>query len=423
MDKKDKKELIELVVNKNNIVTKSNRLIEAEYSMAAMEFKVVQTVFSNIQPTSSRHSVFKFPIRQFMDMLELKGESGYSQLKQITLNLFKPIEITVDGETKQVSWFQLVNYNEGTGTITIEVNSFWQEYLYSLEGNFTSYKLFNITHLSSSYSPRLYELLKMRVGLNGEKEYSIKELKAKLGIEEGKYPKFGNFKQRVLLPAQRELKEQSDIFFEFEEIKHGRATTHLRFFIYRNNRNKVIEAPIGPNVSLKSQLLKYGIKEERVDELISQYAEARIQANIDYTMKQNENSEVKNIAGFLKSAIEQDYAGQAKRKPAERMGNYDKFDAEMAKKNANENDEASEHERLAELAKKKPTEMEEIWLEIMALSRKVKRDEEAIRGDITRNLTEYQAAQEKIKGGVILPSKFKNPLIKEICKEVIFKMS
>ena len=412
----DKNQLIELVVNPNNIVTKSNRMIEAEYSMTPMEFKVVQTVFSNIQPNSPRGVPFKFPIRQFMDMLDLKGESGYSHLKKTTLSLFKPIQITVDGETKQLSWFQLVNYNEKEGTITIEVNSFWHDFLYSLDGNFTSYKLFNITHLSSSYSPRLYELLKMRVGLNSEKEYSIKELKAKLGIEDGKYPKFGNFKQRVLIPAQKELKEQSDIYFEFKEIKHGRATTHLRFFIYRNARNKIIEPQVDVASNTHTQLLKYGFTKEKADELLGQYAEERILANINYMKVKKQTSNVNNDAAYLITAIEKDYANSTTKRT-----NYDKFDEDMAKKNKNDHENVEEY--LVELSNKTPEEFEITLLNIIEIRKKLNSTEETIHKDLIQNLTNYQVAQEKIKGTVILPKKFKDPLIKKLCKEVIVNLS
>lgn len=411
----DNNQIIELVVNKNNIVTKSNRLIEAEYKMSATEFKIVQTVFSNIQPNSAQDAAFVFPIRQFMDMLELKGESGYSELKKITLNLFKPIQITVDGETKQLSWFQLVNYNEKSGTVTIEVNNFWKEFLYSLEGSFTSYKLLNITHLTSSYSPRIYELLKSRVGLNSQRIISLKELRAKVGVQEGQYPKYANFKQRVLLPAQKELKAQSDIYFDFNEIKHGRSVSHIEFIIHRNNHNKVIEPKIEKKETTQGTLLKYGLSKEIVEELMKKYSEQRIVENIEYTIKRNDSSKINNIAAYLKTAIEKNYASQVVETKQKRSKDYDKFDEEMAKKNKND-EKVEDYERIVH---KTPEEFEQMLVEIMEMRTRMGVGVEVVENDLKRNMHSYQIAQDKIKGSLISPNKFNNPIVKKVCMEVI----
>lgn len=407
----DEKQLVELVVSQNNIVTKSNRLIEAEYRMTATEFKIVQTVFSNIQPNSSEHSTFIFPIRQFMDMLELKGNSGYAELKKITRNLFKPIEITVDGETNQVSWFQLVNYNEKSGTITIEVNSFWQEFLYSLENNFTSYKLFNITHLSSSYSPRIYELLKSRINLSPKRRITLKELRAKVGVADDQYPKYANFKQRVLLPAQRELKEKSDIHFEFTEHKLGRSVHSIEFHIYRNSTKKAIEPIVMNHSDLESQLSLFGLTEEAIAKLLESYDEQLITANIRYTQKRMETTAIQNPAAYLKTAIEQNYAETAKKAA---WSERDQRDAELVKQLK----EKGEGEDTGGWTNTSPEEFESLLLEIADLKQKYS-SEKQIRETLKDNMVKFQQGKEQKTGNLISPSTFTDPLIKEICKEAL----
>ena len=74
--------------------------------------------------------------------------------------------------------------------------------------------------LKSSYAIRIYELLKQYEKLQ-ERTFLLDELRKMLGAEDI-YPAYGNFKQRVLLPAQKELKKKTDISFEIEEIKKGR---------------------------------------------------------------------------------------------------------------------------------------------------------------------------------------------------------
>ncbi len=68
-----------------------------------------------------------------------------------------------------------------------------------------------------------YEKLKERVFL-------LVDLRKMLGAEDF-YPAYGNFKQRVLVPAQKELKKKTDISFEIEEIKEGRQVEKIKFII------------------------------------------------------------------------------------------------------------------------------------------------------------------------------------------------
>ena len=41
-----------------------------------------------------------------------------------------------------------------------------------------------------------------------------------------------NVKNRIILKAQQELKEKTDISFDFEEVKTGRKVTSIKFHIY-----------------------------------------------------------------------------------------------------------------------------------------------------------------------------------------------
>ena len=44
------------------------------------------------------------------------------------------------------------------------------------------------------------------------------------------YPLYADFKRYILQRTQKELKKNSDISFDFEEIKTGRKVTSIRFY-------------------------------------------------------------------------------------------------------------------------------------------------------------------------------------------------
>ncbi len=214
----------------SNVVTKSNLLIEANYKLGVTEQKVILCVASNIQPTDSDFKTYTLSVKEFYNLLGLKGTPKYTELRKITKDLMQKVfEARIENKVIQVAWLSYVAYNEKEGTIDMRFDPFLKPYLLQLKKEFTSYKLENVVKLKSSYAIRLYELLKQYERLQ-HRTFKVKELRQLLGAEDI-YPAYGNFKQRVLLPAQKELQKKTDISFEIEEIKNGRKVDKLIFSI------------------------------------------------------------------------------------------------------------------------------------------------------------------------------------------------
>ncbi|KAB2329536.1 replication initiation protein [Cytobacillus depressus] len=228
-------ELVE--ASTSNLVTKSNLLIEANYKLGVVEQKIILCLASNIQTSDSDFKTYTLPIKQFTNLLGLKGKPKYTELKQITKNLMQKVfEVRIDKKLIQVSWISYVAYNESEGTVDLRFDPFLRPYLLELKREFTSYRLENVVKLKSSYAIRIYELLKQYEKIQ-ERTISIIKLREMLGAEDI-YPAYGNFKQRVLLPAQKELKKKTDISFQIEEIKVGRRVEKVKFIIHPEKKKK-----------------------------------------------------------------------------------------------------------------------------------------------------------------------------------------
>ena len=143
--------------------------------------------------------------------------------------------------------FYNINTNED-GYIHFEVNPNLKPYLLNVSNNFTSYHLDTIVHLKSTYAIRFYELLKQYQDKNGGGWWKITLIKLKelLKLDTNKsYERYSNLKQKVILVAQKELKEKTDIKFNFEEQKNGRKVDVITFYILPNVKAKVSkETPI-----------------------------------------------------------------------------------------------------------------------------------------------------------------------------------
>ncbi|TEA45665.1 RepB family plasmid replication initiator protein [Bacillus sp. BH2] len=220
----------DLQIKENNIVSKSNTLIEANSRLNLVEQKMLLCLASNIEPNDRDFKTYTFPIKQFHDLLGLNGSTKYTELSKITKELLsKVIEIRAGEELIQVSWLSAAIYNRNKGTIDMRFDPLLKPFLLELSSKFTSYRLANVVKLKSTYAIRIYELLKQYEDLR-ERTISLENLRYYLDAMDV-YPNYANFKQRVLKPSQKELNQKTDISFEFEEIKLGRKVQKIRFII------------------------------------------------------------------------------------------------------------------------------------------------------------------------------------------------
>ena len=62
-----------------------------------------------------------------------------------------------------------------------------------------------------------------------------------LGLDDKNYPRFNNFRERVLLTAQKEIKNKTDLEFDYETIKKGRKIGAINFIIRHNANFEAVE--------------------------------------------------------------------------------------------------------------------------------------------------------------------------------------
>ena len=203
----------------NNTVTKSNQLIEANYTsqLSEREQKIILYIVSKVQKDDEDFQTYTLSIGQFTNMMGLKRPK-YEELREITKRLLsKVIEIKRESGVLQTQWLSTAEYNQWQGTIDFTFHPKMKPFLLYLKKEFTSYKLINIMRLSGRYSIRIYELMKKWERLK-KTEFSIQELRLMLGIQ-NKYNDYSNFRKRVLDPAKKELDEKTDISFDYEPLR------------------------------------------------------------------------------------------------------------------------------------------------------------------------------------------------------------
>ena len=225
-------------MDKNYIVTKSNKLITCSYDLSLQEQKIILTLASMVQPQDTEFKEYEFKIKDFIELLGIKDQSKYTELPKITRELKKKVfDIREGTDIIQVSWLGGVRYKTKEGILILSLDKGLKPYMLQLKELYTSYKIENILSLKSKYSIRFYEILKSNL-FKKNTEIELEELKEMVGSKEKSYSVYQNFKNKVINVAQKELKDKTDISFDYEEIKTGRKVTSIKFIINQNKKVK-----------------------------------------------------------------------------------------------------------------------------------------------------------------------------------------
>lgn len=308
------------------MVTQGNGLIEAKHTnpLTVREQKIVLTMVSMIQPTDEDFKDYRISIKEFSEMLGLEGSAKYTELKEITKDLMsKSVEIPkADGGWLFANWVSSAEYQKGEGTIALSFSPKLMPYLLQLKNAFTSYRLSNILSLKSTYSIRLYELMKKWQHL-GRWECSIESLREKIGVGDDKYPRYANFKARVLKSAVEEVNEKTDLFITFKENKKGRSVDRIEFTIQyspdkeifvpklKDTDQRTKDKEVGEDEEIRRQLnaiaTGYNLERSYFMEMFNiaktiwgEDAKIELQTLLQYV---NAEKTVMNPLGFIKSRI------------------------------------------------------------------------------------------------------------------------
>jgi len=232
---------------KKELIVKHNQIIESKYNMTTTEIKIIAKLTSLIQKDDENFKEHLFITKTLLEELNL-GQENYTALEQsIDKLITRKIEIIQTDDKRLVTTFlsSCLYDNSSESKIILSFDPKLKPYFLQLKNNFTKYYLENILEIKSFYSIRIYELLKQYEDL---KERTVKvsylkdildlnETRDKRGniIKKEKYKLYGHFKTKVLLVAQKEINEKTDLKIDFEEIKIKRKVTGLKFIIKNQN--------------------------------------------------------------------------------------------------------------------------------------------------------------------------------------------
>lgn len=222
------------------VVTQSNELIEGDYSnskLTANAMKIAKLVIAKLSPDDADLRLVRIKNSTIREYLGYKKGSRYNRFQKDLdsacerLNEQAVKVIQPSGNPLNAYLLSSWEIDNATGEVEFEISGKLKPFLLQLKSNYTSYQLRNIPKLTSTYSIRFYELLSQYRKI-GKRQFELEDLKRKVGSS---YTQYGHFKKKALLLAQEHLLLQTDLKFEFEEVKTGRKISHIVFYIYPND--------------------------------------------------------------------------------------------------------------------------------------------------------------------------------------------
>lgn len=230
-------------LNGEMVVSQANQLVEASYTLSVTEKRLLAAAVALIdsrKPLTER-SLIKIHAQEFAEIFDLdqRGGQAYKALEEAARKLYnrsiKTIEQGPKGpRERNVRWVWFSEYRKGEGTVTIGFTPALAPYLTQLQEQFTSYRLQNVSNLSTFYSHRLYELF-AQFKKTGERRVSLERLRTMLDLGE-RYQNVRNLRQRVIDPSVKEINAETDLEVSYDALRKGRTITGFQFTIDVNEQ-------------------------------------------------------------------------------------------------------------------------------------------------------------------------------------------
>ncbi len=304
-------------LNRTNLVTQSNSLVEARYALSKNEQLILCAMISFINPHDEEFLTYKTSISQFLTMLNVDKKSGNREMKRVIKRLLsRVIEIETPEGWKMYQWCSYAEANTKEDFLLLCFHPKLKPYLLELKGRFTSFKLDDVIDLKSFYSIRFYQLLK---DYDGRKKsafsYLLLDLREiLLGRGSKKYPVFKDFRRNILDVAKNELDKKSPLSFTFKSIRMGRRIGQIQFTVVKKQQPITIELNQAETIDTPevSAMIAIGITQKKALSIVNNYSSEYINEKLQILVEKQKTATVKNPSGFVIKAIADNWKAETK---------------------------------------------------------------------------------------------------------------
>lgn len=235
------------------IVTQSNQMINARYSLDITEQRLILLAISQVNSVKdTQFFEFETSIKELEE--RLKTKLNETRLQNLAIGILKkPFAIKDEKGWVALNWFSSIRYYKGEAKLRFKMDNTLIPYLLELKSNFTKFELGQALKFDGKYSVRFYGFLTQVRNMKEKRRkfelnflYEILELPKSLRV-------FADFKRKVLQPSLNEINSKSDIKATYKLIRTGRKYTHIELsWVYQKEMTEKTE-----KARNKKEFLKY----------------------------------------------------------------------------------------------------------------------------------------------------------------------
>jgi len=233
-------------MSKSEVVYIGNSMIEASYRCNPVEKKILNLAVLKankrdfpVKPNPLMTYLVNVSRKDLLDVAGLDTVQDFRNIKNACKALNEKVIVYVDEKGKEFETSSFItNTKLKNGILTLGFSGRVVPFFNKLKKSFTSYDLLQTKNFTGKYTIRFYELIKQYETI-GKRTILISDLRKMFQLENKYLGKNGTslFRQRVIDTAQKELKDKSDLYFEYKQNKQGRNIVSITMTIKLNTNH------------------------------------------------------------------------------------------------------------------------------------------------------------------------------------------
>ena len=218
-------------LSEKNYSRQSHMIVNAKYAFSRNEIDLLLTLLTAIDKDDKDFKDYCFDIKELNSKTSKEWNSV--QLQETVESLFnKSLKIEISkSQWKLFNWFSYFEYNRGV--ITCRFDKGLKPYLLDIKKRFVISDLRMILPMRSSYSKRIYLLLKEYAKI-GERKFNVEELQDMLLVPNSHKERYNKFKVAVLKRAETDINKFTDLEVKLLEKKRARKVVEVTYTIRKN---------------------------------------------------------------------------------------------------------------------------------------------------------------------------------------------
>lgn len=223
----------------SELVVKDNGLINASYSLGLAEQRLILLAIVEARRSGKgleEGSLLTVHAKDYAKQYKTDIDTAYQVLKDgadaLTTKFIKyKAKSPMTGRLIEFRepWANKSAYEPDLGYVYIRFADVIVPLITRLESQFTSYKIDNVSNLTSGYAIRLYETICSWREVGKTPKYNIEDIRGKLGVEPEQYNTMSNFKARVLRTAIKQVNQHTDLTVKYQQHKTANKITAISF--------------------------------------------------------------------------------------------------------------------------------------------------------------------------------------------------